>query len=114
MSNVPSEIQCFADPEKVCPLRNAAHQVEELHAIPVEERTSVDDYNTKVGEIAKSLSGLDKYRFYSLLGTDLGISTIEPESCADGPSKSFGFMGRMICTAELRYEEWQPTAEHAA
>lgn len=114
MPEVPVEIQCFADTEKVCPIRAAVHSVEELHAIPLEERTSVDDYDAKLTEIAKPLSAIDKYRFYSILGTSLGRSILEVDSCAAGPTKNWVFAGKMVCNAETSYEEWAPAVQQTA
>lgn len=109
---IPLEIQCPADPFKVCPLRQAEHEMAELkqtYPSPPAQPESRKFYDTEKQRIMSSLSLDDKTRLRSMQSksTPIGRTEIIPGSCVSGPEKSMIFFGKMACGAQTEFNPWQ-------
>jgi hypothetical protein len=99
MSEIPEEIRCFLDAEKVCPLRSAVSTVRAMNAAPEDERPSMAEYEDTLQEVTLGLSNSDRKRFYAMTDPDDISQDLRPGTCRSGPHRTVPLVGRMSCGA---------------
>ncbi|MGH7194899.1 MAG: hypothetical protein ACREJM_15395 [Candidatus Saccharimonadales bacterium] len=101
MSEVPKEIRCDFDAEKVCPLRAAVNAVEQVTGTPETERMSTEEFDGTLQAAAAMLSKFDLGRFYAMTDPQGAKQGIREGTCNIGPSRWMPLIGKLSCGSAI-------------
>ena len=99
MSEIPEEIRCDFDTEKVCPVRAAAYAIGQLREAPEGEHPSPRECETVIDEAVATLSKSDLARVYAITDPSGQRQDIRPGTCRTGPARLIPFLGKESCGA---------------
>lgn len=101
MSEIPKEIRCDFDAEKVCPLRAAVHSVDQASGAPEGERMSTEEFDSALQTAAATLSKFDLGRFYAMIDPQGPKQGIREGTCNTGPARRTPLIGRVSCSSAI-------------
>jgi len=103
MSEIPQEVRCDFDVQRVCPLRAAAMVVNAMNGAPENERPPVQEYDDALRQATEQLSKRDLERFYAMTEASGPTQDIRPGSCKSGPTRGVPLIGRTSCGSAIMY-----------